>query len=51
MLFSSHGVWRLFQDGVMNGRRTGSAVGEKNVLDGEQGVNGVNDVGRDYLQV
>ena len=35
---------------MMNGRRTGSAVG-KNELDGEQRVNKVNDVGRDYLQV
>lgn len=50
MLFSSHGVWRSRQDGVMNGRRTGSAVG-KNELDREQRVNKVNDVGRDYLQV
>lgn len=50
MLFSSHGVWRSCQDGVMNGRRTGSAVG-KNELDGEQRVNKVNDVGHDYLQV
>lgn len=50
MLFSSHGVWRSRQDRVMNGRRTGSAVG-KNELDGEQRVNKVNDVGRDYLQV
>lgn len=34
----------------MNDRITGSAV-EKNELDREQGVNQVNDVGHDYLQV